>query len=161
MLRPVGGTAVQTGFPAGLSHRTARYSLLRKPSVVFALRASLRLFKFVPNDKCVAKRQICLEQIWSPVGRPQGLRQERRKTACPRKGRPTAATCFAAHSCCACKPWANLPWFTRSPFGSPLALLACRAGSAKGPSFALCRRIASLRSPAGPIRPSSCDAQRG
>ncbi len=27
------------------------------------------------------KKKICLEQIWSPVGSPQGLRQESRKTA--------------------------------------------------------------------------------
>src|SRR5574340_181595 len=40
-----------------------------------------------------------------------------------------------------------------------LALLACRAGSAKGQSIALCRRASSMKRPVGPIRPSSCDAQ--
>ena len=112
------------------------------------------------RDRKVAKqriqRQICREQIWTPKAR-EARAPGWRESA----GHRTSATCRAPQSCCTRKPWANLPWFARSPFGSPLALLACQAGSAEGASMPLYQRVASVRRPVGPIRLASCDAQRG
>jgi hypothetical protein len=58
VLRPAGGKAVQTGSPAGLSHRGR--DTRQNPSVGFALRASLRLSKFAPGDFVFASPKTSL-----------------------------------------------------------------------------------------------------
>ncbi len=178
------GTAVQTGFPAGLSRRTARYFLLRKRSLVFALRASLRLFKFVPNDKCVAKRPVCREQTGSHAMRPKGSRQDWRETAYPKK-RPPGSRDLWRYSVPLRMQALGKPSVV-CPFAFRLTPCASRlpggVGSAKGQSFDLCHRaslfatlscVASkvqglpsmvnplsasaspLKRPVGPIRPQA------
>jgi hypothetical protein len=116
--------------------RTGRRDTLQNPSLGFALRASLLLSKFAPGKFVfwVAKRPIGLEQIWSSEGRPQGLRQESRKTAYPK----TKLLCSQRFPAMLPKSWVYLPWQTRSALSA-----------------------SPLKRPVGPICPASCDAQRG
>ena len=135
MLRPSDGEAMQTSFPAGLSHPRARYFSLRKPSLTFALRASLRLFKFVPDEFVRGQRQVCREQTWSCEARPKGLCLDKHKTAVSKRK------------------------------AARLALDPARRGfrreAAEGLSIALCRRASSLKRPYRVEPAESPGARRG